>query len=164
LRVDGEEQGGARNECDRRKILLRIVFDLLGHDRLDYESRACKQQRVAIGRRCRGGLGADRRPAAGLVIDDDRLAKRGLQLLRQQPRQDVVRRTWRVGNDDPDGFARKGLSRRRLADRRKRCNGHDECELSSRGSAHALRSMENISGVLAQRSSARPPTQVAPQL
>jgi hypothetical protein len=127
---------GARNEGDGRKILQRIVFDLLGHDRLDHEGRACEQQRVAVGRRDRGRLGADGRAAAGFVVDHDRLAELALQLLRQQAREDVVRRARRVGHDDSNWLARKtlGLRRRRQCKRR---NGDDKCKFSNRGSDHA---------------------------
>src|SRR6516165_1851198 len=147
LRVDGEHARGARNERDRRKILQRIVFDLLGHDRLDDEGRACEQQRVAIGGRDRGRLGADRRAATGLVVDHDRLAELALQVLRQQPRHHVVGRARRVGHDDPHRFAREalGLGRRRVPDQRERRDGGDACESSGRGSAHALCSIGNIS-------------------
>ena len=113
-----------------REILLRIVFDLLVQDRLDHESRACEQQRVAIGRRDRGRLGANRRAAAGLVVDDDRLAKLALQLLRQQPHHDVIRRPRRVGHDDPDRLARKALGNRplRSAGQRQRRQGGNNCK------------------------------------
>ena len=66
----------------------------------------------------------------------------------REPHHDVIRRPRRVGHDDPDRLARKalGIGRRRPHDQRKSRNGDNGCEFSSRGSAHALCSMENISG------------------
>jgi hypothetical protein len=116
----------------RLKILLRIVFDLLGHDRLDDERRACQQQRVAVGRRGRRRFGADGRAAAGFVIDHDSLAELALQVLRQQPRHHVIRRPRRVGHDDADRLLRKTVGRRVLADERKTGDGDNTRESSSR--------------------------------
>jgi hypothetical protein len=90
---------------------------------------------------------ATTRAATGLVVDHDRLAELALQVLRQQPRDDVVGRARRVGHDDPHRLAREalGLGRRRVPDQRERRDGGDACESSSRGSAHALCSIGNIS-------------------
>ena len=105
---------------------MRIVLDLLGHDRFDDERRACEKKRIAVGRRGGGHLGADRRAAAGLVVDHGSLAELGLQVLRQQPRHHVVRRARRVGHDDADRLARKAIGRRGLADERKSRDGSNE--------------------------------------
>ncbi len=67
------------------KSFCVIVFDLLGHDRLD-DGADCEEERVAVGRGAGCRLGADRRAAAGLVVDHDSLAELTLQVLGQQPR------------------------------------------------------------------------------
>jgi hypothetical protein len=47
------------------------------------------EQRVAVGRRFRRQVGGDRVRGAGLVLDDERLLHRLLELLGEHPRDDV---------------------------------------------------------------------------
>ena len=96
-----------RHQCNRCKVLDRVVGQLcveacvhcmrtgIGHD-----------QRVTIGCRFGGSLRADNTARAGLVIDDDGLAKRFVQLLADRARHDIgaaARCRW---HDDAYGFDR----------------------------------------------------------
>ena len=51
-------------------------------------------------------------PPPGLVLDDDRLAERGLQLLADGAGDDVHGSAGAVADDDVDRFAREGLGAR----------------------------------------------------
>src|SRR5262249_15500509 len=101
----------------------------------------------------------DGRAATGLVVDHDRLAELALQRLRQQAREDVVRRARRVGHDDPNWLTRKtlGLRRRRQCKRR---DGDDKRKFSNRGWDHAQGAPWRIlANFKARRSTSMPPTQ-----
>ena len=93
----GERRRG--DQAHRREILQRLVGRLLQvrHDR--ERSARGGEQRVAIGRALHHGVGADRAAGAGLVVDDERLAERVLQLLRDHARRDVGGLARRPGHD-----------------------------------------------------------------
>ena len=58
---------------------------------------AGEEERVAVGRRLGGELGADRAAGAGPIVDDDRLAEIGPELLRDRARHRVVAAAVRLG-------------------------------------------------------------------
>ena len=70
-------------------------------------SRRCHQQRVAIGWRLRDSARCEHRARSRAVLDDDRLAKRRLHRLLQQPRHDIDAATGRVADENVDRLARK---------------------------------------------------------
>ena len=60
---------------DRRKILERIVGQVLEQRRVDRDRGRGEQQRVAVGRRARDLAHADVAGGAAAVVDDDALAE-----------------------------------------------------------------------------------------
>ena len=75
------------------------------------------QQRVAVGLRLGGGLGADVAARARPVVDDDALAEPLRQRLRDDARRGVDAAARRPGHDQPDRLVRVVL---RLAQARRR--------------------------------------------
>ena len=63
------------------------------------------EERVAVGRRLRRELGADRAAGAAAVVDDDLLAEALAHLRRDAARDDVDRAAGRERHDETDGFA-----------------------------------------------------------
>jgi hypothetical protein len=101
-RVHDEHQWIDADRRDRREVLDGIVRHL-GHRRRQngVRRRGCEQQAVAVGL---GGLdlvGADHARAAGLVLDDHRLAERGGHLLGDHAADDVGRAGRRERHDQP---------------------------------------------------------------
>ncbi|KAG1244254.1 hypothetical protein G6F65_021915 [Rhizopus arrhizus] len=68
----------------------------------------CHQESAAVGRRPHHFLGGDRAGRAGLVIDDERLARRLGQLLRDLARGVVRRAARRIRHDQPHGLIGPG--------------------------------------------------------
>ena len=99
----GNRQRRLGNEGDRREVLLDRVGNLVhGHRRRD-ERRRIEEQRVAVGRRLRHGVGADNAVAPGPVFDDERLPKAsGRQLLRHRATKRIERSAGREQIDHPD--------------------------------------------------------------
>ena len=64
------------------------------------------QQRVAVGRRLRDRACREHRARTRAVLDDDRLAERGLHRLLQQPRDDIDPAAGRVADKNMDRLAR----------------------------------------------------------
>ena len=95
---------------DRREILHRIERPALDQALVGGMGLVgAEDQRVAVRLGARHRAGADDARRAGAVLDHDRLLEVGRRLLRDQPRQRVDRPAGRVGHDDGDGAARKGL-------------------------------------------------------
>ena len=67
-----QREAGDRERRDRREILDRVVRDLLEEAAVQHDRVRRHQQRVAVGRRLRRGLGADVAARADAVVDDDR--------------------------------------------------------------------------------------------
>ncbi len=101
--IGDEEVGRDAGERDRREILRHVeggLVEALHHG----ERQGGAEQRVAVGRRLRRGLRADKGVAAGPVLDDHRLAERLRQLRGQRARKRVVERAGREGDDVAEGF------------------------------------------------------------
>ena len=122
---------------DRIEIFHRIVERLRLEQRLvDVRLRAAEEQRVAVGLRARDRRGADRRPAAADVLDDDRAEQR-LHLLGPRPADRVERAARRERNDQPDRARRIGLRDQQAAKRRQRRGRSRALHESTAGKRHA---------------------------
>ena len=76
-RVNDEQARRRRDQCDRRKILHRVVRQLAHQVWIDREiARLSDHQRVAVGRRFRRGVGAEHARRARAIVDHDLLAER----------------------------------------------------------------------------------------
>jgi hypothetical protein len=84
-----------------------------------------EQQRVAVGRRVHHLLRGDVAAGAGLVLDDHRLADRGLHLLGDQAGHDVGGAAGREGDDDANGLVWEG---RQAGQRPCKSGKKDQCE------------------------------------
>ena len=94
--------------------LLRLVGELLVEALVDGQRpRRAEQQRVAVGLGLVGEIGPDVAAGAGLVLDHDRLAPSGLQLVADDAREHVVDAAAGEGHDDPHCAGREGRLRRR---------------------------------------------------
>ncbi|MNL05444.1 hypothetical protein D3C87_1260420 [compost metagenome] len=115
-RVDGEDQRALADQGDRLEILDGVVVQVRVQAGRDGQRRyVAKQQGVSVGLRASHRGGAYRAARAGLVLDDDLLAQRVVQLLRQRARQRVGRAAGREGHHDADGLVRIRLGVRRSA-------------------------------------------------
>jgi hypothetical protein len=101
----------ARDQRDRRKILVRIVGQLRIQARIDRIGEGSHQQRVAIRIAGRDRLGADDGPGPRLVLDHDGDAEIPRHLLCQRARNHVgaaARRKRHHNPDDPVRIKRRG--------------------------------------------------------
>ena len=78
--VHEQNAGGVRHH-DQRLERARLVRQVGHHELAGDEAEAREQQRVAVGRSARDGGGADRRAAAGAVVDQHRLVPLSLRRL-----------------------------------------------------------------------------------
>ena len=94
----------ARHQRDRLEIALDVVGQLRHHVAGDGE-RADRPHAdgVAVGRRFRDQIEAERERAAGAVVDDDRLAKLRTDHRSQNAGDVVGGAAGRLRNDEPDG-------------------------------------------------------------
>jgi hypothetical protein len=99
--VDGYEAG------DRRESLDRIIGQLGVEARIDHEGRfRPDEQRVAVGRGLGDVFRRDLIVGARLVLDDDLLAPRFGEALRERAGERVGHTAGRGGHDDGHRFAR----------------------------------------------------------
>ena len=103
--IDDQHHRGRRQIADRLETGGWIVV-LLFQRRIDDEGIRHQQDRIAVRRRARDGLGSDHRAATRAVFDHHRGSLRPSDLLRHQAGQDVGPAAGRVGNDDLDGSRR----------------------------------------------------------
>ena len=120
--VDDEDVRHLRDQRHRHEVLLRVVRDLRVQARVDrVRAHRAHQQRVAVAGRLGDEVRADAAARAGAVVDDDRLAPRLLQLLRDAAAHDVERPAGRERHHEADRLGRIGLrGGRRRADRARR--------------------------------------------
>jgi hypothetical protein len=103
LRVDQQHHRRGGGADDRRKVLHRVVGEVLQHrDVAGVGGVGAEDQRVAIGRTARDFLRSNAAERAGAVLDQHRLAPRILQMLAHQPRHIVRPGTGRKRHDDLD--------------------------------------------------------------
>ena len=89
-----------RHQRDRRKAGDRVIAEVLVERGADGErARACEQQRVAIGLGRRDELRREGAAGARPVLDDDRLAEPGRQMLRDEACHHVDRPARRERHD-----------------------------------------------------------------
>jgi hypothetical protein len=108
----------------RRKIAQPVVRKLLVDVRVDADvGDVGIDERVSVGGRILRRFDADDALRAGLVLDHDRLAERGLQLLSKPARNEIRLSARRVRRDQLDRLRRPGLAeceRRCKRERRKK--------------------------------------------
>ena len=98
------------DHADRRKILARIVADILVERRSDRQRAGiAEQQRVAVGIALRHRLGADGAAGAGAVVDHDFFAEQFAHLVGNAAADDRGRAARRERDHQRDGAVRKGL-------------------------------------------------------
>ncbi len=112
-RSDHQHERHVRDQRDRHEVLDRIVGQLLVERGVDGQQAARRhQQRVAVGRALGDRIGGDHGPAAGAVLDHERLAETVGEMLAEPAREDIGAAARRVRHDDGD-LARGILLRRR---------------------------------------------------
>ena len=100
-RVDDQHVGGEGDQRDRREVPDRVVRHLrvqAGVHRV--RGQRTHHHRVAVRRRLRHGVGADVAAGPRLVLDDDALAPRLGELLRDRPADGVQRSARRERHDE----------------------------------------------------------------
>ena len=103
--VGDQHVSGDGGRRDRNEVLDRVEADARIQRRVDYlRAVGRKQQRVAVGLRLRRERGADVASGAGAVIDDHRLLEDRAELLRDDPRDRIVRAARGLRDDDDDRF------------------------------------------------------------
>jgi hypothetical protein len=107
----GQRQPAGRHGAERREARDRVEPLRLGQTGRERQRRSGLKQRVAVGRRVGDGLGAEIPARAGLVVDDDRLARPLGELLADGAGNRVEAAARRVGDDDRDAARRVGLGR-----------------------------------------------------
>ena len=111
--IDDDDVGRTRDQCDGRKILVRVERQFGVQARIDGMGKRPHQQRVAIAFGGRDRLRADNGARARLVFDDDAGAEILCHLLRQHAGNGVGAAARRKGNDDLDDAVRIGGKSRR---------------------------------------------------
>jgi len=119
LRVDHQHDGTAGDHRHRGKALDRVVVEIFVDRGPDGERPWCgEEQRVAVGLRACGRLGADRSASpARPILDHDRLPERRSNAVRDQPGRDIDPAR-RERHDDLDRPVRIGLGGRRTGGKR----------------------------------------------
>ena len=111
----GEHEGDRLDRPDRDEIPHRIVAEVLEHGGPGGDGAArAEQQRVTVGRRLGHRGGSDPARGACAVFDDDLLAERVGQLLRDQTAGDVDAAAGRKRHDQGDLTGGIVLSHRRV--------------------------------------------------
>ena len=109
LRACHQHEGGGQNLAHRREILHRVVRHRAVERRRDRVTAGRQQQRVAVGRRFRDGVGADVAARAGAIFDDDGLAEMVRHLGRDDPPDRIDRAAGGERHHDADGPVRIAL-------------------------------------------------------
>jgi hypothetical protein len=93
------------------KSLRRVERQLRIERRVDRVRRQREQHRVAVGRRLRDDVGAERAGRAAAVVDHDRLAERMLEAFLHDARDHVGAAAGRVRHDELDRLVGEGALR-----------------------------------------------------
>lgn len=94
-----EQERRLHDELGRCEVLDRIEPAIGVNRRRDGEAARHREQRVAVGRRARNGSIRDDAADAGAILDNEGTAQSLAQLLRKQPRLDVVPAAGRLADD-----------------------------------------------------------------
>ena len=109
-RIDHQRVRSVADQADRRKILARIVADILVERRPDRERAGiAEQQRVAVRIALRHGLGADRAAGAGPIVDHNFFTEQFAHLVGDAAAHDRGAATRRERNHQRDRPVRKIL-------------------------------------------------------
>ena len=112
--IDDQRERHGGHQRDRRKILDGIVAQLLVERLVDGKrGRGRHQQRVAVGLRPCHLFGAERGRGSRLVLDNDGRVQSGLELIGDQPAEEVGGAAGRIGHDHLDGPGGIGRLRQR---------------------------------------------------
>ena len=102
-RIHDQHVGAGDERADGREVALQIERELAVERRVARDRRGDDEERVAVGVRFRGDLRADVAARAAAVVDDDRAAPERVELVRDEPRRDVVQTAGRERDDEADG-------------------------------------------------------------
>jgi hypothetical protein len=118
-----------RDASHRGELLVRVVGQLGIQQGIEHCRGACRQEdRVAIGRGRGHHLGPERRIAARLVVDDDRLAEIAAHAFGQGAPQHVGNASHRVGHDKPQRLVREFRGTRGAHQQKTQQAGADQTE------------------------------------
>ena len=107
-------------QADRLEVLLAVVGQRLVERDVDRQrAHVGEQQRVAVGRRLRGLVDADRAAGAADILDDELLAERLAHRWHEHAGQRVGRTAGRERHDHGDGLGGIGLRHARQAPRQR---------------------------------------------
>ena len=109
FRIEQKQQRILPHHDDRGEVALRIVRQARPRRRHDREARGHHQERMAVGRRLGGRVGADDAARGRPVVDDHRLPERLLEIGRDEPRHHVIQSAGRERDDQLDRMAGVGL-------------------------------------------------------
>ena len=110
IRRHREAEPVPRDLGDRREILLRVVVDVLEHERDEHRHRDRREEeRGAVGGRALEGVDRDASARAGPVLDHHRLPEALPEGVGDQARDDVRLPAGGDGHDDPDRLLRPAL-------------------------------------------------------
>jgi len=101
-RMRGQHVLRHAHERDRAQVFLRVVGQLADQRLVGREAVGHADEGVAVGRGLGGGVDADHRARAGLVVDDHRLAQRLRQLRADEARDEVGGAAGGEGHDHAD--------------------------------------------------------------
>ena len=106
------EERRVGNARDRREIADEIEAEVAVERGVEHVGQHRAEHRVAVGRRARGGFGADVARKSRPVLDHERLAEQVRQPLPDEARHDVGRVAGRKADHDPHRPRRIGLRER----------------------------------------------------
>src|SRR5690349_7679981 len=89
---------------DGRDVAARIVRQALVEPRSGRDRDVVEEKRIAVARRLRDDVRAERTTGARAVVDDERLAKLLPELLPENARNEIARAARRKRDDDANGF------------------------------------------------------------
>ena len=136
--------GNVEHDRDRDEVVEWIIGQVLVEAGIEYDvAQAADEQRIAVGRRVDGGLGADDGAGAGAVFHHHALPQPLAELVGQQPADDVVAAGRPDRHDDLDrtvgivlrGGAAGGEPERRQRERERRQREWENGQQRAKGGA-----------------------------